>query len=175
MAKTDFTTVFGRLLRDGALRDVYAHEPQRTLDVFDLDASDRAALLAVAPDDLEFQAEVLLRKRFESVSRLIPQTIANAGAHAWPWFAKYARSRWPTTENPALDDTRAFCSCLAGKIPPVLSTAEQNRVRFAAGIARLAIHFVPDLFVRGSRRSALQIFLRVSKQGWREFHLYFGL
>jgi hypothetical protein len=31
-------------------------------------------LLAIRPDDLEFQAEVLLRKRFELVSRMIPET-----------------------------------------------------------------------------------------------------
>src|SRR5262245_20399288 len=70
VAKTDFTTAFARLLRDGPLRDAYARDPHSALDALDLDPSERAALVTIGPQDLELQAEVFLRKRFESLSRL---------------------------------------------------------------------------------------------------------
>ncbi|HTL54181.1 MAG TPA: hypothetical protein VL361_00825 [Candidatus Limnocylindrales bacterium] len=175
MGKTDFLTAFSRLLRDGPLRDTYAREPQRALEILDIKNSEHAAFLAINPVDLEFQAEVLLHKRFDLVSRMIPQTVKNAGDQAWPWFAEYARACWPANENPALADTRGFCSYLARKHPSVVSTPEQNRVRFAAGKARVAIHIVPDLVFRRERRHGLQVFLRTTDGGWREFRLYFGL
>src|SRR5437868_1509450 len=82
----DFVTAFGRLLRDGSLRDAYAQDPLRTTECLGMRAEDRPALLGLNPEHLELQAEVLLRKRFDALSRLIPRTIENAGERAWPLF-----------------------------------------------------------------------------------------
>src|SRR6266404_7131046 len=87
-----------RLLRDGPLRDAYARDPLRTAECLGVPMEDRPELIALRPEDLEFQAEVLLRKRFEAISRLVPQTIANAGARGWLLFSAYAREIWPTCE-----------------------------------------------------------------------------
>jgi hypothetical protein len=175
VSRTDFITAFGQLLRDGPLRDAFRREPQRALDLLDLEPSGRTALLAVNPADLEFQAEVLLRKRFESVSRVVPLTITNAGQRAWGWFAEYGRTCWPTGENPGFEDARGFCSYLDGKSPSSVCASERNCLRFAAGTALVAIHMVPDLLLRNRRRHGLQIFLRRSDARWREIRLLFWL
>jgi hypothetical protein len=175
VSRTDFITAFGRLLRDGPLRDAFRREPQCALELLDVEPSGRTALLAIDPADLEFQAEVLLCKRFESVSRVIPLTIANAGPRAWRWFAEYSRACWPAGENPGLEDARGFCSYLDGRSPSLVCASERNRVRFTTGTALAAVHIVPDLLLRNRRRHGLQIFLRRSDGRWREVHLLFGL
>src|SRR6516164_7853612 len=106
--KIDFITAFGRLLRDGSLRDAYAKDRLGTADRMGVAIEERPVWLALNQADLEFQAEVLLRKRFETVSRLIPQTISNAGARAWPLFADYARKIWPDAEPLEVDDAKQF-------------------------------------------------------------------
>jgi len=175
VSRTDFITAFARLLRDGPLRDAFRREPQRASELLEIEPSECTALLAIDPADLEFQAEVLLRKRFESVSRVIPLTIANAGQRAWRWFAEYGRACWPAGENPGLEDARGFCSYLEGRSPYSVSLSERNRLRFATDTALAAIHIVPDLPLRNRRRHGLQIFLRLSGGRWREVHLRFGL
>ena len=174
MHKIDFITAFGRLLRDGSLRDAYAKDPFSTADSLGVAIEERPAWLALNQDDLEFQAEVLLRKRFEAVSRLIPQTVANAGARAWPLFAEYARKIWPDADPPEVDDANRFCIRLDSMPDSFVPADERNRVRFAAGNASFAVHFVPNASVRNRRRPCLQIFLRTTGQAWREVLLYIG-
>ena len=157
------------------MRDAFRRDPQRALELLDIEPSGRTALLAIDPADLEFQAEVLLRKRFESVSRVIPLTIAKAGQRAWHWFAEYGRACWPASEKPGLEDARGFCSYLGGRSPPLVCASERNRVRFATGTALAAIHIVPDLLLRDQRHHGLQIFLRRPDGRGREVHLLFGL
>src|SRR5947209_20154994 len=75
----DFITTLGRLLRDGNLRDAFAANAAATADFLGLSDAERSAFLSLKPDDLEFQARVLLRKRFEAVQRLLPLTCASLG------------------------------------------------------------------------------------------------
>ena len=175
MEQTDLVTAFGRLLRDGALRDAYASNPLKTAECLGLRIEDRHVFLSLNPQDLEIQAEVLLRKRFEAVSRLIPQTIANAGGRAWPLFAEYAREVWPTGAPPELDDAKQFCLYLATLNDSPISVRERNCIRFATNDSLFAIHVVADAVVRGRRRYCLQVFVRSSHCAWRELLLYPGL
>jgi len=170
----DFITAFGRLLRDASLRHAYASDPLGTAENIGLPIESRSAWLALDPTDLEFQAEVLLRKRFEAVSQLIPQTIANAGARAWPLFAEYARHVWPGGEPVELDDARGFCSHLESLQNGFIQTEERNRVRFAAGNSRVAFHQVADAFIRHRRRPCLQVFLRTTGRAWHELRISIG-
>jgi len=89
----DFITAFGRLLRDGNLRDVFALNPQHAGRQIYLRESDLPAWLQLDPADVEFQAEVLLRKRLDLVKWFAPETCRRLDKKLWPVFRQFARSR----------------------------------------------------------------------------------
>jgi hypothetical protein len=168
--QTDFVTALGRLLRDGVARDAYRADPARTIERLELAEAERALLLNLDADDLEFQAEVLLRKRFEAISRVIPQTLANLGEDAWPAFVKYARNFWPVCQKMAAQDAGGFFEHLRTHRPAVICGREANRIRFALGHRRIEAH-LRDMHVRGRVRKCLQLFFRW-RSGWSEHAFY---
>lgn len=153
----DFTTALARLLRDGALRDEFRENGNALADAWNLGGEERASILALDPDDLDFQARVLLRKRYSQIEHIIPATCRALGADAWPVFYAYARTRWPEDE---LRDAHAFCMFVKERNPEVLCTAEWNRLNFITGTRRIAFHLAGP---------ALQILLRRRNGGWREW------
>src|SRR5262245_61787810 len=138
MEQIDFTTALGRLLRDGALRDAFHSAPLSAIQSLNVFEAECPSLLNLNPVDLEFQAQILLRKRFEAVARLLPQTCSNLGVSAWPAFAEYARDYWPEGQlNPSYD-AQSFADRLLSRGEPVC-IAERNRLRFALGGKRAAL------------------------------------
>ena len=164
MERTDFQTAFGRLLRSGPLRDAFCQDPRRTAEMLGLSTQDHQFLTAINPDDLEAQAQVLLRKRFDAVSRLLPQTFANAGQNGWPLFRKYARELWPNRQPAAFIDARAFCSYLESLPEPIVSPTESNRIGFGTSNRWLAVHFVRRGLIRGKAKSGFQILIRAGRR-----------
>lgn len=171
MPAIDFITAFGRLLRDGVMRDALAVNPRALAAQLNLCESDCAALAQLIPADLEFQACVLIRKRLDIVRRIIPETCRLLGAETWPVFHAYARTRWPSGEPSAAHDAHGFCCHLQQHQPDSLCDAERNRLRFACSQNRFALHFIR----RNQSKSALQLFLRFGPQRWRETTFYFRL
>jgi hypothetical protein len=168
----DFPSALARLLRDGTLREAFALDPVTALGNFPLEDGDRAALLGLAPEDLELQAGVLLHKRFEEVRRILAFTCTNLGDAAWPLFQKYARYYWPDGESDAWADANVFGERLFVECGNAFLPAERNRTRFAASRRRLGISFVWKFPVRGRFRPAIQIFWRSRSRHWREFAIY---
>jgi hypothetical protein len=177
LAAIDFITALGRLLHNGSLRDAFAHNAGAFMREIDLRESDRAAFVRLAPADLEFQARVLLRKRFDHVQAALPQTCRALGGRAWPEFQRHGRSSAPTGPNAAMREARDFATHLARSGCPALHRAELNRVRFACEARRLAVYFVmmiPSAPTAQGRRPALQVLLRRRGQPWCEWSFYFG-
>jgi hypothetical protein len=173
LSEIDFTTALGRLLQDGSLRDAFATDPTRTLQQMDVRAADRAALQGLAPADLEFQARVLLRKRFDLTRALIPLTCARMGDRAWDSFAGFARAQPPEKTEPARRDALRFCEFHISQ-PNIVFGSELNRLRFVLNGARFALHWVPDQPINGRPRSGLQILWRRTDRKTRETFLYCG-
>jgi hypothetical protein len=173
VAATDFTTAFARLLRDGSLRDAFTADPSHLAKQFGVSDADLRALASLPSVDLEFQANVLLRKRYDEVRRVLPVTCARLGEGAWPSFKEYARSHWPQRVPMALYDARAFCNYLGTRNPDVLSRSELNRIRFAGSNRLFSLSFVPDM-PRGQRTHfGIQLLLRSGRHGWRELAICF--
>lgn len=127
-----FNSALARLLREGPLRDTFRNDPDGVLAGMSLASPrDREALRALRYEDLEVQADILLRKRFDGVKRIVPRTCEAAG---WHGFREYARACWPETPEA---DAAEFCEH-AGRPVPV----ERNRARFSAGSGKIACHWV---------------------------------
>jgi hypothetical protein len=172
VSETDFLEAFSHLLRDGNLRDACAREPARTAGLLGVTSASAEILQGLKAEDLEFQARVLLRKRYDLVRRLVPRTCAALDASAWPVFYGYARLCWPEEPRADLHDAAGFCRHLERRNPKVLSGAEKNRMLFALARNRLAFHFVRDLPIRGRVRWGLQILVRYPDSAWHEYAVY---
>jgi hypothetical protein len=166
----DFTTALARLLQEGLLRDEFATQPELALKRLNLCEPDRVALLALNAADLEFQAQILLRKRLDAVRHVIPETCQRLREQTWRLFAEYARNFWPKSIPFAAADAYAFCAHLQATQSGIVSALEWNRLRFAFSQRRFDAHLLrPD--ARQSR-TAVQILFRFRPCRWRELRLY---
>jgi hypothetical protein len=175
MSAISSITALGRLLRDGSLRDLYGVQPEETIRKLNVIESEIAPLLNLDTEDLEAQAEVLLRKRYASVRRWIPQTCEDLGNVAWPFFLEYGRCSWLSTGDSALEDADRFCAHLLTEHGCAVALCEKNRIAFCLGKKTFAIHLVTRLFVRNKRRAGIQVLLRRRGSSVSEYVLYFSL
>jgi len=171
----DFITAFGRLLRDGNLRDVFALNPQHAGRQIYLRESDLPAWLQLDPADVEFQAEVLLRKRLDLVKWFAPETCRRLDKKLWPVFRQFARGNWPPEGGAKLSDTLLFCQHLRRQLPGAVAASEWNRLDFAHSKRRLGLRWVQIPTAKMSTRRGLQFFIRGRSQRWWEFFLYLGV
>ena len=170
----DFQTALGRLLRDASLREQFARNPSAVAALLHLRLAERAHLAKLSPGDIEIQATILLRKRFDAVRHLIPRTTHGLGSKAWELFQAHARQFWPDSPDMEVRDTESFCSHLAAVAPAALCPVEMNRLRFHLGRERISIHHIRHFPIRGRTRRALQVLVR-RRHGWSEHALYFAL
>ncbi len=138
MSETDFVTALARLLCDPAQREAFARDPAAVAALFGVREADRPAFERLAPDEVEMQARVLVRKRFREAAALLPATCAALGAAAWTLFREHARGVWPPS---ASADALAFCDWLRERGEQV-SAREVNRLRFTAQGRRFALRVV---------------------------------
>jgi hypothetical protein len=170
-AAIDFVTALGRLLRDRALRDAFAADPLATATRLGLRASDQPAFARLIPAELEFQAEVLLRKRFDSVRRVLPNTCRGLSRDGWREFHHYSQATGVASRN----DSHGFCEYLTRTRPAALCPLERNRCRFVRSGRRWAVHVAcASRGAAGRRRPILQLFLGARTGQWHEWHVSIG-
>ena len=174
MNEIDFPTALARLLRDATLREQFAREPALVAARLQVRADEREQFAALSAEEIEIQATILLRKRFDAVRRLIPVTMEHLGDRAWESFLAHARRFWPEASAMEISDTENFCAHLAATEPSALCPAEMNRLRFHLNRRPVALHFVRELRLRGRTRSALQLLIRRGR-GWSEYAFYFAV
>lgn len=170
----DFSTVLARLLSDGALRDAFAADRKAALAGFSLGGDDQQALENLDPEDLEFQAEILLRKRFDLVLRHLPTTCRKLPGEGRPDFIGYARCRWSGGEFAQQVDALEFCRFLRTHRPGAVDAEEENRLVFATSGRRWAWFGILSWDEKGRRRPAGQILFRWGNR-IREFRIRLSL
>jgi hypothetical protein len=171
----DLVTALGRLLSNGALRDALADDASLVATNINLRREDQPALLQLVPDELEFQACVLLRKRLEGVRKLAPQTCDALGDELWSVFHRYARNRPPSGEYSVVRDAYGFCHFLETIPLKTGCASELNRLRFVLNRKRLAIHCLRRTKQNQQVAPAVQLLLRHRSGGWKEFLFGFRL
>ena len=163
-------TALGRLLLDGGLRDAFKADPSKTLGQMGLPESESAALLAIPPDDLEYQAKILIRKRFKLIQPLLRETLSRDEAATQSLFFKYGRIHQPTGDPPAIRDAVGFCRhCKIG------DPLELNRLKFQLSTARLRPRLVFGARRGGRRFYGLQLLYRNGKKEVKEMLISLGL
>ncbi len=168
----DFVTALGRLLRSGTLRDAFAADPGAVTERLGVRPSDRARVTGLVVADLEFQADVLLRKRFTPIRGMLSRTCAQLGNGAWPEFRAFARA----TDALAERDAEGFCAYLAERRSAALCSLEHNRSRFAQSGGRCAVHVTLTVPSGAKlRRPLVQLLLGGRGKRWHEWRVSIGL
>jgi hypothetical protein len=162
--ETEFTEALGRLLTDGQLRDDFAVNPDGVISSLCKNALVQAKLVNLKIEELEAQAEVLLRKRFEVIKGILPGLVCRLDLKAWPLFRQYARSRWLAAPQDALD----FAEYAYAQNSSKIDIREMNRLRFALQPGPTVKLFWITL---GETYPAIQILVRSKKLHWRELVL----
>jgi len=173
LSEIDFVTALGRLLDNPALRQAFRADPVMVVHGLAVREDDREALEKLAPDDLEFQASILLRKRLETIQRRLPVMCSRLDERLWDTFVNYSQSE-RAPENASSNDVPGFAEYVARVEPKAKCQSELNRTRFAAGRRRFGLQFTNDLALAGRARFGLQIFLRGSRGIWQEWTLSWG-
>jgi hypothetical protein len=172
LAAIDFITLLGRVLQNGAMRDAFEADALAFLRQSALRAEDQATFLRLLPADLEAQARVLLRKRFDLVRRFLPETCRKMGHDAWREFQQYGRSAAPSRTAPVAGDAAGFCEYVQANQPSALCRIEYNRARFAGARRRLALHLVSVTPRNRTCRWGVQLLVRHGATRWRELMLF---
>jgi hypothetical protein len=172
VAAIDLITALGRLLRDGSLRDALAADPQAVAVQLGVRECDHLAVVQLVPDDLEFQARVLLRKRLDAVHHILPETFRQLDGNAWPAFQQYARTNWPAGDDSIALDAYEFCNHLKQCSPESFCTAEWNRLQFALSKKRLGLRWIHRSVTAKNSIPALQVFIRITSIRWHEMLLF---
>jgi hypothetical protein len=144
-------------------------------DELRLRRADRAAFLALSLDQVEAQAEALLRKRFHQISKLLPLAMERMGDDAWAHFRRYAEGHWPEGHRRHLEDALEFVRYLKAQEVGELSWRELHRLQFLLSERRVAVHVLWGFAVRGRRRPALQLLVRGGAGRVGEYLTYFSL
>lgn len=175
MAEIDFITAFGRLLRDGQLREAFATNPAAVAGQVHLRQADLGTWLELNPTDIELQADVLLRKRLDLVKFFAPGTCRQLGDKLWLEFRQFGRNHWPADGSERIADAFQFCRELGQSNPEAIVKSEWNRLNFAVSDRKIGLHWVQMSGTKAQFRHGLQIFIRGRRHRWQEYLFYFGL
>lgn len=169
MGEIDFVTALGRLLKDARLREAFREDSARTVEALNVRATDRRTVLQLVPDEVEFQAGILLKKRLSTIRRWTPITCDRLGERLWATFVDYSNTL--SSLGDATKDAYCFAKYVAVAAPAAMCCSEMDRLRFATGRARFCMRFTRNLGASMLGGRALQIFVRWSDSGWKEWRV----
>lgn len=164
-------SLLARLLSDGALRQQFIAQRQVFLDSVNLSAGERQMFEQIDTAQLHTQAELLIKKRFREINKIIPLTLRKLGKGAYGLFSEYAEHHWPDSHRRHEQDAASFCAYLI-QSAKTLNQSEWNRMRFVLKRRRWGLGVASDARVRGRATVVMQLLLRYKNRP-REWRLYF--
>lgn len=171
MAKMVFCEALGKILSDRSLREAFLRDPNDCASRLSLQSQDVPAFIRMSTDEIQRQAQTLLKKRFHEVSKWLPATISRLGAAAWTDFRDYAELEWPQGHNRHLRDAIGFGEHLQRSRRRELSTREFHRLRFRDSSQKLRLGFSLHWDFATRRHFGFQVLRRLKNGKISEFLL----
>ncbi len=163
------------LLHDREMRDRFRADRSAFVKEFGLEGADTQMICSLDCEQLDRQAEGLLRKRKSQVTQLIPRTWNRLGVEANRLFRDYVESSaWPESHQRHALDADAFCSFLQLNSIQEYSRSEHNWLKFCIGKCWFRLHFVSDCNVDNRNRWAVQVFYRTRASGTVQRTIFCG-
>jgi len=155
----DFVTALAALLSQSELRTRFAQDPALVADELNIADGDRAMFIALQPEHVHAQANLLMTKRMKEVYKHLPQTYLQLGNDATTFFKSYAANNWPQTHRRHQEDAYQFCHYLKAHRLPV-TQSEFNHLAFLRSGRHISLALAKDVLIKGHRFPAIQLFYR---------------
>ena len=159
MTPPDWTTVVGRLLTQAPLRVSLRRDLDACATRLGLSDDQRLRLHELDVDQLDFQAQTLVHKRYRGAAEHLPLSMRDLGERALPLFREFARHQWPTGHDRHAQDAVAFADFLTSRTEFRVDGGELALARLRLTRGRFALRWV-RLRRGGRRRLALQLSIR---------------
>jgi len=156
----DFVTALAALLSQSELRTRFAQDPVLVADELSIVGEDRAMFIALQPEQVNAQADLLITKRMKEVYKFLPQTYRQLGRYAAKCFTSYASNNWPHTHRRHLEDAYGFCQYLKMRDYPI-NQSEFNHLAFLRNGRRISLALAKDVLIKGHHFPAIQLFYRL--------------
>ena len=137
-----FTEALAQMLSNRELRVHFRDDPQAVAVRLRVPDESVSAFLTLDPDQLDRQADCLVRKRFHEVTHLIPGTIRRLGPEAEALFLEFAATVWPEGHRRHHEDAERFCDWLSRHRRCPEARFEGNLLRFRNHRRKFAVHVV---------------------------------
>lgn len=147
------------LLSDAGMRRRFSENADIVINELKLNAQDRRLLQSVSAQQLEIQAQLLIKKRLREVYKIVPLTMKGLGTTVFSVFAQYAVQYWPQSHRRHEQDAARFCAYLKQCQHPY-NRSEWNRMRFVLRGYRYWFDFASDALVKGKKSCVLQVLYR---------------
>jgi hypothetical protein len=113
LAKTQ--ALLARIYTDADLRRRFLHDPQTEGERHGLTLAETQQLAKLAPSEVHFFADSLVRKRLNEAGKLLPLTRQALGRHFDAYFHRYAKSHALQMTKPHQQDAIVFAAFLNGE------------------------------------------------------------
>jgi hypothetical protein len=156
---TDFVTALGQLLSQPELQQLFIQAPEEVADRLNLAADHRALFVALDPEQVIAQANLLITKRLKEVRAYLSQTFILLGHEGATCFKSYATIHWPRSHRRHQEDACQFCDYLKNRNFPV-NQSEVNYLRFLTSGRRVGLALAKDALIQTHLFPAIQVFYR---------------
>lgn len=112
MSLLEQQNLLARLYTDEQFRRAFLSEPEKIGKENLLTENEIAEIFEVLPEEINFFAESLFRKRLREVEKLLPLTHKIAGVNFARFFREFSQTYNPQTVKKHLEDAIAFCHYL---------------------------------------------------------------
>jgi hypothetical protein len=159
LTSIDFVTALAKLLSQPELQRLFTQAPEQVADRLNLLDEHRALFVALVPEQVTAQANLLTTKRLKEARRLLPQTFKLLGSNGTAYFNSYASTYWPQSHRRHLEDAVEFCTYLNSHHYPV-NHGEINYLKFLMSRRRVGLALAKDAMVQAYHFPAIQLFYR---------------
>lgn len=157
----DTVRMLALLLHNRSLRDQLRTNPSAFIASQGLSEEAAQVMTSLDCNQLDRQAEALLRKRRFQVAQIIPQTWHSLGSSAAEQFQNYMeQTTWPETHQKHELDAQHFCEYLQQQKISGYLKSEHNWLNFRLHQHWFQIHWVTDLVIGQQRFRGIQVFSR---------------
>ena len=123
-------------------------------------------LLGIDADELDLQAESLIKKRFWEVGSKLVHTVGQQRDLARSEFFSYAENYWPKGHDRHIKDALEFCHFLKQKSSISVNAFEFDWLRFMVSDKRMGVRFYQKDFQLAESKIGLVVFYRYKKASY---------
>ena len=173
MGKISLIEAMALLLSNPKLRKEFSISAVDIAETLNVNDKERCLFCALSVDQLNQQAELLIKKRMREVYKFLPLTFQLLGDRTLNLFNQFAISFWPRSYRRHQEDAWRFCQYLKDN-GYTYNCSEWNRISFKQEKKKWKLKVVHDAFINKKQLVAIQLLFRIG-HSVKEKQFYLGV